>query len=384
MKIKNVEKKLISFMYFFVFQLFLIMAIIGRLPDKNTWLISHEKFLQDIYNNEKKKTKWIDGIFDIKTPFMMDDQAKAIVAKNTENSKKKSRKRKIRETEILPIEIKMTEVLAELKCHFDPLPNSETIFENNRGLRTKVKDLMEKAVTDLKVAQDTHGSNCNEEIAKISVMGKTFLIPPKCEYFMKDISELNEIIKDNDKGKFKLIFMDPPWENKHVKRHKNKSDGYNMLSNEAIFRQINIPKFLDKKSGLLVIWCTNSQRHLNSIQEWLSLWNLKLLTKWYWLKVTKSGEPITNFDHPHKKPYELLILACSNPESFKDLPQEQIVISVPSGFHSHKPPLVQIFRELAHLSDNDKCLELFGRYLLPNCVTVGNQCLLFQNADIFF
>ena len=73
------------------------MAIIGRLSDKNTWLISHEKFLQDIYKNEKKKTKWIDGIFDIKTPYMMDDQAKAIVTNNHETSKKKSRKRKNRE-----------------------------------------------------------------------------------------------------------------------------------------------------------------------------------------------------------------------------------------------------------------------------------------------
>ena len=66
---------------FFLFQ-FLIMAIIGRLPDKNTWLISHEKFLKEIYYKEEKKIEWIDGIFDIKTPFLMDDQAKAIVANN--------------------------------------------------------------------------------------------------------------------------------------------------------------------------------------------------------------------------------------------------------------------------------------------------------------
>ena len=136
-----------------------------------------------------------------------------------------------------------------------------------------------------------------------------------------------------------------------------------------------------------------------------------ILAKWYWLKVTRSGEPITSFQHPHKKPYEILIIAgqqkspimkntgpevqqltsCQTGSATADdeddsvkFENEHIIVSVPSGINSHKPPLLQIFRQIGMISENDKCLELFGRYLLPNFVTIGNQCLLFQDIDLFY
>ena len=59
-----------------------------------------------------------------------------------------------------------------------------------------------------------------------------------------------------------------------------------------------------------------------------------------------------------------------------------VIFSVPSGIHSQKPPMTdlrnavvgrQMYRSWERL---DK-LEIFGRYLLPGWVTVGNQpCLL--------
>ena len=63
--------------------------------------------------------------------------------------------------------------------------------------------------------------------------------------------------------------MDPPWFNKHIKRHKNKSDGYQMLSNDDIFDKLpNISEITDDNS-LVIIWCTNSTKHLASIEKWL-------------------------------------------------------------------------------------------------------------------
>ena len=49
-----------------------------------------------------------------------------------------------------------------------------------------------------------------------------------------------------------------------------------------------------------------------------------------------------------------------------------------------KPPLWPLLRDFGLLQTDDQCLEIFGRYLLPNTVTVGNQCLLFQDKDVFF
>ena len=66
------------------------------------------------------------------------------------------------------------------------------------------------------------------------------------------------------------------------------------------------------------------------------------------------------------------------------LENDYVLVSTPSGIHSHKPPLWPLLRNFGLLQTDDQCLEIFGRYLLPNTVTVGNQCLLFQDKDVFF
>ena len=102
--------------------------------------------------------------------------------------------------------------------------------------------------------------------------------------------------------KFDLILMDPPWENKHVKRALKRreieekeqtsdsqrrihNDGYEMLDNHTIGRSIPMNNLLSE-NGLVVIYCTNSKRHQTAIQEWLTNWNLVQVAKWYWLKVS--------------------------------------------------------------------------------------------------
>ena len=110
--------------------------------------------------------------------------------------------------------------------------------------------------------------------------------------------------------------MDPPWFNKHIKRHKNKSDGYQMLSNDDIFDKLsNVSEIIDDNS-LVIIWCTNSTKNLASIEKWLEKWNLVKKSTWYWLKVTISGEPVTNWNHAHKHPYEPIIIAARHSEHF--------------------------------------------------------------------
>ena len=113
--------------------------------------------------------------------------------------------------------------------------------------------------------------------------------------------------------------MDPPWLNKHVKRRKNKADGYQMLSNEDIFNKLpNISDIIDEDS-LVIIWCTNSVKHLASIEKWLSQWNLTKKATWFWLKVTTSGEPVISWNHAHKKPYEPIIIASRQNAQFLEM-----------------------------------------------------------------
>ena len=112
------------------------------------------------------------------------------------------------------------------------------------------------------------------------------------------------------------VLMDPPWLNKYVKRRKNKTDGYQMLDNQDIFDKLPIISDILDTDGLLIIWCTNSVKHNDSIEKWLDKWNLIRKATWYWLKVTTYGEPVTRWNHPHKRPYEPIIIATRQSEQF--------------------------------------------------------------------
>jgi len=49
--------------------------------------------------------------------------------------------------------------------------------------------------------------------------------------------------------------------------------------------QLPINQFLTS-NGLVCVWCTNSQNHIDSLKSVLfPLWNVKYVACWYWIKV---------------------------------------------------------------------------------------------------
>lgn len=49
--------------------------------------------------------------------------------------------------------------------------------------------------------------------------------------------------------------------------------------------QLPIGDFLDT-NGLICVWCTNSQNHLDSLKsEFFPRWKVKYVACWYWIKV---------------------------------------------------------------------------------------------------
>ena len=89
--------------------------------------------------------------------------------------------------------------------------------------------------------------------------------------------------------------------------------------------------------------------------------------------MTKYGELICDFS-AHKNPYEILIIATTNNcDRWNNVPDDKVVISVPSGIHSHKPPLDAVINNCFPGISCDSRLELFARYLQPSWVSVGNQ-----------
>ncbi|NWT78071.1 METL4 protein, partial [Lanius ludovicianus] len=220
--------------------------------------------------------------------------------------------------------------------------------------------------------------------AKIIVlMGQKYLVPPKSRFLLSDISCLQPLL--NYKKKYDVIVIDPPWENKSVKR----SNRYSHLSLWQI-KQIPVPA-LAAPNCLVVTWVTNRQKHLRFVKDELyPHWSVKMLAEWHWVKVTRAGEFVLPLDSLHKKPYEVLVLgrvqgdvkeALRKSEGVLPIPEHQLIVSIPCSLHSHKPPLAAVLAEF--IKPDVECLELFARNLQPGWTSWGNEVLKFQHIDYF-
>ncbi|NXE72735.1 METL4 protein, partial [Cochlearius cochlearius] len=225
-----------------------------------------------------------------------------------------------------------------------------------------------------------NSSNC----AKIVVlMGQKYLVPPKSSFLLSDISCLQPLL--NYKKKYDVIVIDPPWENKSVKR----SNRYGHLSSWQI-KQIPVPA-LAAPNCLVVTWVTNRQKHLRFVKDELyPHWSVKTLAEWHWVKITRAGEFVLPLDSLHKKPYEVLVLgrvqgdlkeALRTSEDVLPIPEHKLIVSIPCSLHSHKPPLTAVLAEF--IKPDVECLELFARNLQPGWTSWGNEVLKFQHIDFF-
>ncbi|KFV01404.1 Methyltransferase-like 4, partial [Tauraco erythrolophus] len=220
--------------------------------------------------------------------------------------------------------------------------------------------------------------------AKIVVlMGQKYLVPPRSSFLLSDISCLQPL--PNYKKKYDVIVIDPPWENKSVKR----SNRYSYLPSWQI-KQIPVPA-LAAPHCLVVTWVTNRQKHLRFVKDELyPHWSVKTLAEWHWVKVTRAGEFVLPLDSLHKKPYEVLVLgrvqggekeALRKSEELLPVPEHKLIVSIPCSLHSHKPPLTAVLAEF--IKPDVECLELFARNLQPGWTSWGNEVLKFQHIDYF-
>ncbi|XP_073693394.1 N(6)-adenine-specific methyltransferase METTL4 [Garra rufa] len=222
-------------------------------------------------------------------------------------------------------------------------------------------------------------SDCAYEVM---LMKEKYLLPPRSRFLLSDITRMHPLINNGDK--YDLIVLDPPWENKSVKR----SNRYSSLPSSQL-KQLPVPA-LAAPECLLVTWVTNRAKHLRFVKEELyPYWEVEVLAEWLWVKVTRSGEFVFPLDSPHKKPYEVLVLGryrSATDQSVRSstaegLPEQRLLISVPSVLHSHKPSLSAVLKP--YISPKPKCLELFARSLQCDWTSWGNEVIKFQHSSYF-
>ncbi|KAL7071108.1 hypothetical protein ACQ4LE_009812 [Meloidogyne hapla] len=227
----------------------------------------------------------------------------------------------------------------------------------------------------------------NKNLSKFILINSIYLIPPNCSFCIGDVSNINQLNSKFEMNSFDFIIIDPPWQNRTVKRQKT----YKILSNNPqsfnsnlLIFNIPIPSILTQ-NGLLCLWITNSEKIFKIALNLIKNWKLKLIAKWHWLKICKSGDPICEFNPSHKVPFETILFACKpeSVENFKLIKDDFCLISIPNAYPSRKPPISILLEKLKYIKNLQNGLELFGRYLLPNFTTIGYEVIKFQNKYFF-
>ncbi|XP_053716107.1 N(6)-adenine-specific methyltransferase METTL4 [Synchiropus splendidus] len=212
----------------------------------------------------------------------------------------------------------------------------------------------------------------------VSLLGEEYVIPPHASFLLSDLTRIQPLVKD---GKtFDLMVLDPPWENKSVKRSRR----YSCLPSSQL-KQLPVP-LLASPDCLVVTWVTNRPSHLRFVcEELYPHWGVEVLAEWYWVKVTTAGEFVFPLDSPHKKPYEVLVLGrCRSSVSNttrSEVESGRLIVSVPSTLHSQKPSLSDVLKP--YVPAGASCLELFARSLQPGWTSWGNEVLKFQHVSYF-
>ncbi|XP_062849171.1 N(6)-adenine-specific methyltransferase METTL4 [Trichomycterus rosablanca] len=223
--------------------------------------------------------------------------------------------------------------------------------------------------------------NPHDYASEVTLMGERYFLPPRSRFLLSDFTRLQPLVQSGDK--YDLIVLDPPWENKSVKR----SSRYSFLPSSCL-KKLPVPT-LSAAGCLVVMWVTNRSRHLKFVREELfPHWGVKLLGEWLWLKVTRKGDFVLPLDSPHKKPYEVILLGrfCAKNDDPKrseecEIPNQRLIVSIPSALHSHKPSLSAVLKP--YIRPNAKCLEMFARSLQTDWTSWGNEVIKFQHHSYF-
>ncbi|XP_051266583.1 N(6)-adenine-specific methyltransferase METTL4 [Dicentrarchus labrax] len=218
----------------------------------------------------------------------------------------------------------------------------------------------------------------------VTLMGEEYVIPPHTAFLLSDFTRIQPLVHYG--RTFDLIVMDPPWENKSVKRSRR----YSSLPSTQL-KRLPIP-LLASPNCLVVTWVTNRPSHLRFVRDELyPHWGVEVVAEWFWVKVTTSGQFVFPLDSHHKKPYEVLVLgryrsSADNPKSSSETSEvpvedQRLIVSVPSALHSQKPSLSEVLKP--HVRAEARCLELFARSLQPGWTSWGNEVLKFQHTSYF-
>ena len=231
----------------------------------------------------------------------------------------------------------------------------------------------------------------------------TYILPPSSSFLLSTIDSMSiktfsqsafTMLRSHSKcagpGQFDFVLLDPPWDNRSVRRSKQyqtmdrrNGDMDPVIALEGILKQHIAP------NGLVGLWITNKANVREKAIRLFESWDVTLEQEWVWLKVTTNGEPVTEVGGLWRKPYEVLLLGrkALNDETDKMLVdpvtegdrvvKRKLIVAVPD-LHSRKPGLKELIEPMMPDPRSYRALEVFARNLTSGWWAWGDECLRYN------
>ncbi|KAK6732371.1 hypothetical protein RB195_016636 [Necator americanus] len=367
-------------------------------------IVDERAYYNDLY--EGLGVMLNESLFLINGPFLMDSQFEAMKREGRRIRKRKKPSTTMNETseEVAAIEKISREIreVGQRSGYFC----SQLIHDNNRVAKAAAHEVVNRSIVfyrpktissaEITILEDNSDfivdreycmlnswyRNSSDSCIRLNVSksegerSSTYYMPPRSTFHIGAVSDLKNFAALNGET-FDLMVMDPPWDNLSVKRQRSY-----VVSDTAIS---SIDMECLASDGLVAIWVTNRKGIDQDLDVHLQRWGLQSITAFFWLKVTKEGDPVCSFNASHKLPYEKLVLACRTEaasiyESISSA-NGNVFASVPMALPSRKPPVVPILKRYGICPT--RCVELFARCLQPNTVSIGFESLLLQSSACF-
>ncbi|KAL8870716.1 MAG: hypothetical protein Q9174_003298 [Haloplaca sp. 1 TL-2023] len=185
-------------------------------------------------------------------------------------------------------------------------------------------------------------------------------------------------------GQFDLIILDPPWENRSVRRSRKYQTRRNVKEDPLSVLQSMLGKHI-APGALVACWITNKANVRATALETFQMWGVSLIEEWVWLKTTVHGEPICVLDGIMRRPYETLLVGKSVDAAVEDFQvpdsvnevKRRVIVGVPD-LHSRKPCLKALFEPMMQDASNYRALEIFARHLTAEWWSWGDEVLKYN------
>uniref|UniRef100_A0A914UIV4 Methyltransferase-like protein 4 n=1 Tax=Plectus sambesii TaxID=2011161 RepID=A0A914UIV4_9BILA len=288
----------------------------------NCAILDDWAYHDNVYKQSRFAPKKV--LYDISEPFRMDSQVAALEKTKNEGKERRKRKRPQLNCYVDPKFQQTCEHVAAVHADIVNLGQSffhekqEDSFTNNKDARAAANELSGLDALPCSSGQmssfvevDLVGSNSlewrddccvlwrnsSDDCIMIELSNSKYVLPPRSAFILGDASLSRHLIQSS--RTFDFILLDPPWENKAVKRQKTYATSF-----EDDLLSLPIDTLL-AENGLVAIWVTNNQRLQRFVEgKLLAKWNLQKLARWHWLKLTTRGEFVCDFKPHYKVPFE--------------------------------------------------------------------------------